>query len=102
MNIDEAFQREIRTRLSHEKRLIAYLHGDAAEPLHSSRSDPVRLDVSLTRQCCVRLTGTAARIEKAPAPATNRNAMNSATWVLPAKTAPEIIFSDAALKISQY
>lgn len=46
-------------------------------------------DVSM---CVVlKLTGTAAKIMKAPAPAMNLKVINTATWVLPASNAPEMI-----------
>jgi len=79
----------------------AYLLEGAEEQLHSSRSihsiNPISRFPSV-----VGLTGTAARIENAPAPATKRNAMNSPTWVLPARTAPETRFSSAACEVFSY
>jgi len=41
------------------------------------------------------LTGTAAKIMKAPAPAMNLKVINTAMWVLPASNAPEMIANTA-------
>jgi hypothetical protein len=47
------------------------------------------------------LTGTAAKIMKAPAPAMNLKVMNTAIWVLPASNAPEMIANRAPFAYSQ-